>query len=211
MQHTKRNLLSLFSVILFIVFALASKVNKIHVGAFKYNNIVEEKSDKGNYIEKADGEKIYGDKIKWKTGILTKNQIQIDDQKFKISEVKGYRTGDTYYRKFGNDFIKRIVHGKKVNVYVQFSEVTTTTTDHSGFTHTSTHTRADQYAQMGDDGPLFVIADQKDIKKIVSDCPLAMELIDMKDSKIRKAIRKDRNYLNNIFDIYNNDCKKAKP
>jgi hypothetical protein len=48
---------------------------------------------------------------------------------------------------------------------------------------------------------------QKDIVKAVADCPLAVEMADLKGSKIRKAIRKNPQYLNSIFETYNNDCK----
>jgi hypothetical protein len=153
-----------------------------------------------------DGTKIYGEKIIWKTGIFVKDQIKIDDQKFKIPEVRGYQTGGVYYARLRNDFIKRIVHGK-INVYVQFSEVTTTSTDHSGFTHTSHYTRTDQFAQKGEDGPMIQIASQEDIKKWVSDCPLSVEMCEKSNRQMRKAIKQNRNYLNEIFEIYNNDCK----
>ena len=204
MQNVKKNALSFLALSVFFLLALASKVNQIHYGAFKYTNKVEEKST-GNYIVKNDGTMVVGGKIKWKSGLFVK-EIQIDEQKFKISDVRGYRDGDTYYGRINNEFIQRIVHGK-INVYVQFSFVTSTTTDHSGFSHTSSYTRTDQYAQKGEDGKLVGIANQKDIKEMVSECPLAVEMISISNSKIRKAVRKDPNYLNSVFDVYNNGCK----
>ena len=206
MKNAKRNGLSFFAVAFFIFLALASKVNKIHYGALQYNNPVEENSDKGNYIVKNDGTMIYGQNIRWKSGLLVKDQIIIDDQKFKISEIRGYRDGSTYHGRLKNEYIKRIVHGK-INLYVQFTEVTTTTTNNSGFSHTSSYTRTDQYAQRGEDGPMIGIAGQKDIKELLSDCPAAVEMIDISNSKMRKAIRKNSNYINSVFDIYNNGCK----
>lgn len=202
----QKQLLSLSAVVLFIFLAAASKVNKIHWGAFNYNNKVEARSDSGNYLVNNDGTKIYGNKITWKSGLLTKDQIQIDDQKFKMDDIKGYRQATIFYHRYGNGYIKRIVHGK-MNVYVQFTDVTSTSTDRNGFTRTRTYTRTDHYAQKGEDGPMIHFAGQDDIKKLLSDCPLAAQMIDMSNSKIRKAIKENPNYLNTIFETYNNDCK----
>ncbi len=206
MNKNKKILLSCCTLVVFALFALSSAVNKIHYGAFNYSNNVEDMTDSRNYLLMNDGTKLYGDKISYKSGLLVKDQIKIDDQKFKISEVRGYRVHDVFYGRLRSEYIKRIVHGK-VNVYVQFSLVTTTSTDHSGFTHTSSYTRTDQYAQKGDDGPMFPMGGQKDIAKVVSDCPLAVEMANKSNSQIRKAIRKNRNYLNSIFDVYNNGCQ----
>jgi hypothetical protein len=202
----RKQLLSVCILFVFIFLAIASKVNKMHYGAFNYSNNVEDPSEKGNYLEKNNGEKIYGNKISWKTGLLVKDQIKIDDNKFSLSEIKGYRQGNIFYARRGHDYIKRIVHGK-INVYVQFTQVTQTSTDRSGFSRTRTYTRTDQYAQKGDDGPMVVMAGQKDIIKMVSDCPLAVQMADISNSKMRKAIKKNPNYLNSIFDVYNNGCK----
>jgi len=204
-----RNLLSFAVVILFVFLGLASAVNKMHYGAFNYNNKVEEKSDEGNCLIKNDGTKIYGRKIDWQSGLIVKDQIKIDDQKFKISEVRGYRDGDKYFGRKGNKYIKRIVHGK-VNVYVDFTEVSSTSTDSQGRMRTRNYTRTDQYGQIGEDGKLVVLAGQKEIKELLSDCPLAVEMASLSNSQMRKALKKDPNYLNSIFDVYNNNCKAVK-
>ena len=155
---------------------------------------------------KTDGTKVYGEKITWKSGMLVKDQIKIDDQKFAMDEIKGYMQKNIFYGKKGNEFIKRIVHGK-INVYVQFTQVTSTNTTASGAMSTRSYTRTDHYAQMGDDGQMVNIAGQKDIKEMVKDCPLAVEMADLSNSKMRKAIKNDPNYLNSIFDVYNKGCK----
>jgi hypothetical protein len=200
MLKTKKNLLSFFPLCVFACFAIASKVNHIYLNSFKYDNPVEDKSEEGNYLVKNNGDKVYGEKIVTKSGILTKNEIKISDQKFKISEIRGYRYGSKYYGRVGTDYLLRIVHGK-LNVYVQFTEVTSTSTTHDGIEHQRSYTRTDHYSQRGEDGPIIPMASQKDIKNLVSDCPLAVQLVDLSDSKISKAIKKDPNYLNNIFDL----------
>jgi hypothetical protein len=206
MKNSKRNFLSACALVVFALFALSSAVNKIHFGAFNYSNRVEDPAETRNYLLMDDGTKVYGDKIVWKAGLLVKDQIKIDDQKFKIPEVKGYVAGGTFYGRLKNSYIQRIVHGK-INVYVEFTQVQTSTTDHSGFTHYSTYTRTDQYAQKGEDAPMIVFGGQEAIKKIVSDCPAAVEMCNISNGQMRRAIRKNRNYLNSIFDVYNNGCK----
>jgi hypothetical protein len=202
----KKHLLSFAVLFVFLFFALASAVNKIHLNAFNYSNKVEDASEKGNYLVKTDGSKIYGSKISWKAGVLVKDQIKIDDEKFTLDEVRGYLKDNVYYARKGNDFIRRIVHGK-INVYVQFTEVTQTSSSPSGGVRSRTYTRTDHYAQVGEDGPMIGLPGQKQIKQVVADCPLAVEMADISDSQMRKAIKKDPNYLNSIFDVYNNGCK----
>ena len=205
----RKNFLSALCIICFFLLAVASKVNKIHYNAFRYTNKVEEPSEKGNYLMMNDGSKVYGDKISWQNGLLLKDKIKIDEQSFKINEVMGYRQGDQFYGRLKNSYIKRIVRGK-INVYVQFTDVTTTSTDRSGFSHTRSYTRTDHYAQKGDNGPMIGMADQKDMKELVGDCAMAVEMADLSNSKIRKAIKADPNYLNSIFETYNNGCKPVK-
>jgi hypothetical protein len=203
----KKQLLSVLTVLAFGLLALSSKVNMIHMNAFQYNNPVEEASPQGNYAESLDGTKTYGQKITWKSGLLVKDQVKVDDQKFKLADIRGYREGSKYYRRHGGDFIQRIVRGK-INVYVQFTEVTSTSTDSRGMMRTRTYTRTDHWAELNDDGKLLSVANQKDIQKLVADCPVALELASLSNSKMRKAIKKDRNYLNNIFEVYNRGCKE---
>lgn len=200
--------LSILTFILFTVLASGCKINKIHMNAFNYNISKEDLSQKGTYLVKNNGEKVMGEKISWKSGLLSKEQIKIDDQKFKISEIKGYRQGTTYYGRLKNDYIQRIVHGPRINVYVKFTQASTTSTTSTGYTTTRNYTRTDHYAQKGEDGAMIGLAGQKDIKRLVADCPLAKEMADLSNRKMRKAVKKSGTYLNKIFEIYNNGCEK---
>jgi hypothetical protein len=206
MKDFKKKLLSVCTLVVFISLALGSAVNKIHMGAFNAGNKVEDKTDKRNYLEKNDGTRIYGEKVKWQSGLLAKDKISIDKQDFKISDIRGYRYNDLFYGRLKNEYIKRIVHGK-LNVYIKYTNVSSTTTDRGGFTRTRSYVRTDHYTQKGDDGIMTAMAGQKDIKKAVSDCPQAVSMIDLSNRQIRKAIKKDPNYLNSVFDVYNNDCR----
>src|SRR5450631_2355722 len=103
MKKTKKHIYSFCCLAAFTFFALASKVNQIHLGAFNYQNKVEDVSDTRNYLLMNDDSKVYGDKISWKSGLLIKDQIKIDDQKFKILEVKGYQRDRVFYGRLKND------------------------------------------------------------------------------------------------------------
>lgn len=206
MTKTKRNFLSVITVIIFLTLAVGSAVNRIHFGAFNTGNATVKGEDSRNYLLKNDGTKIYGETVTWKSGIVLKNQISIDSQRFKISEIKGYKSSNIYYGRFRNEYIKRIIQGK-LNVYIRYSEVTTTSMDRNGGMRMRTYTRTDHYAQKGTDGEMINIPDQYVIANLVKDCPLAYNMINISDSKIRAELKKNGNFLNRIFEIYNNGCK----
>lgn len=184
---------------------MASSVNKIHCGAFSHAPQHEE-DDTSFCVVLNDGQKIYGNRIVWRTGLAVKDIIKIDDQKFKIRDTRGYFDKGIYYGRVGGEYAKRIVHGK-LNVYYTETMVSTMSTDVTGKTNWSNRTVCIHYVQVGEDGELKPIAGQKDILKYVKDCPKSVEMIDKKNSQIRKAIRKNYNYLNNVFITYNNGCQ----
>jgi len=51
------------------------------------------------------------------------------------------------------------------------------------------------------------MAGLKDIRKAVADCPAALAMASRSYGQIRRELRKNRDYLNSIFDVYNNGCK----
>ncbi len=103
----------------------------------------------------------------------------------------------------GSDSLLNVIVPLLAGVFIYW----TTTTDHGGFTHTSSYVRTDQYSQKGENSTLVVFASQSDIEDLVSSCPLAVEMAHKSNHQIRKAIKHDRNYLNDIFNVYNNGCK----
>lgn len=172
---------------------------------FNQDVSVEEKSEQGNYLLKNDDSKIYGKKIKGLYGLVVKDYISIDGQKFKPSEIKGYREGKFYYARLKSAYIKRVVHGA-INVYIHQENHMQT----SGATNMSRNViRIYQYYQNGDNGELILFGD-KDIKEIVKGCPKAESLADKSAGELRKAIRKNPNYINEIFEVYNKDCSLLK-
>lgn len=203
----KRNplLIALLSV---LSLTSCSRIKTLHYGAFKYNNSIED-SPGNDFIEKNDGSRIYGENITWKSGFLLKKEVKVNGEKFAISEVRGIQSKGVYYGRFGDIYIRRIVHGKKINIYVTFTDVSKTSTDRAGFEHQHTYTRADYFSQLGESAPLIAFGDRRGMMELVKDCPMAVELLSLSNSKINREIHRNANYLNNVFNIYNNDCRRV--
>lgn len=183
--------------------AVSCNVYKINCGTFNNQATKEDSENSRNFILKNDGTKVYGDKITYQYGLILKEEITIDKQKFNSAEVRGYQAKGVYYGRIGGKFAKRIIHGK-LNVYVEelmsmkFNATKNITTPYIQCLH---------YVQKGEIGELVEITTQKNIMQFVADCQKAVETISLSPAKIRKAIKKDYNYLNNIFENYNaNDC-----
>jgi hypothetical protein len=70
---------------------------------------------------------------------------------------------------------------------------------------THTYTDAFHYAQMGDDGPMIDLGTKKAIRKVLEACPLALEFAQKASAR---QIRRDPNYLNHAFDVYNAGCRE---
>jgi hypothetical protein len=206
-MRTFKNLLSLVAIAAFLFIAVASgKVNKLHCGSFQSFGLKPEDGSARNYIAKNDGSIIYGNDINWKAGFLSKHEVDIDGQKFKIADVRGYQLKGDYYARMGSDFIKRIVHGR-LNVYI--NQYSSSNYD-SKTNRTSYDTRCDHYLQKGETGELTPLASISDIQDAVSDCPKAAGLIDLKYKELRRAVKADPAYLNKVFETYNNECKPKK-
>jgi hypothetical protein len=205
-SHTVKNFYSFIVIIFFMILAAGSaQVNKIHCGAFSTTPSGEDLTG-DNYVLMNDGTKVFGDRVTWKAGLIVKDQIKIGDQAFKIKETQGYFANGIYYTQLGSTYAKRIIHGK-INVYYTENLVTSTSTDGQGRMRTSNRTVCTHYAQRGDNGAIVPIADQGDIKEFVKDCPASLAMIDKKDKEIRRSIKKDHFYMNQIFVTYNNGCQ----
>jgi len=166
-------------------------------------NKVEDQSDLKNFLLMNDGTKIHGGKISMLINTFTGSRIRIDDQKFRFSEVKGYQKDGFYYARRHKRYMKRIVRGS-INVYI---DDVTWVSHAAGDKNASMSNDTHHFTQKGDDGPMVIMAGRKDIQKAVADCPAALEMASRSYGQIRRELRKNPNYLNNIFDVYNNGCK----
>jgi hypothetical protein len=197
-----KKLIFLLTLLVFLMLTISCNVYKFHCGSFNAEDLKEEIENSRNFILKNDGTKVYGDKITYKYGLLLKKEITIDKQIFNSAEVRGYQAKGVYYGRIGGKFVKRIIHGK-LNVYVEESM----SNKYYAEKFTTSYIQCLHYVQKGETGDLVMITSQKDIMQFVGDCQKAVEMTNLNAGKIRKAIKKDYNYLNKIFENYNaNDC-----
>jgi hypothetical protein len=196
-----KNLFSFLALALFFVMAAASSKRPLTCGYF--SDDIGKKEELRNFVEMMDGSRVYGKDVRWKSGLLVKDEVILDGEHFKLSGVRGYQSKGIYYIRERNDFLKRVVHGK-LNVY----EHTYTTTQSTG-RMTTTKINCAYYTQQGDKGPLKLMRNSDDIRDAVGTCPAAMAKLDLKDRFLRRAIRSNFSYLNEVFEIYNNGCKEV--
>ena len=195
-------------LILFFVLAVSCSTNKINYGSFDYYNKVED-DNTTTYIIKNDGTKVYGNNISI-VNFDINHQVSLDGIKYPLFEVKAYKNKGTYYIRLDNRYIKRIVHGK-INVYVHFDEEY----GHAGYyglTVKTHYSYSKHYAQRGENGPLILLANREVLVDLVKDCPLSISMIGSEGyGQLRKGNKDDPDYLNHIFNVYNNGCKEDVP
>jgi hypothetical protein len=188
---------------------MASAGSRVFTHPFNTVTRVEDPEETRNYLLMNDNSKVYGDKIILRSPLFSKEYLKIDDQKFQAKYVQAYFENGIYYKRFGAQYIRRIIHGT-INVYFIDVEVTSTNTDSQGHTYTHTYTVRHYYYQKGDDDPLKIIQSEEQIKELVMDCPAAENLANLTNRQLRKTIKRNRNYMNEIFETYNNGCKPVR-
>src|SRR5215218_3151007 len=194
-----------FSLVLSLsVLTISCRTVPVSTLALNENVSVEEKSEQGNYLLKNDGSKVYGKKIKGMYGLAVKDYISIDGQKFKPSEIIGYREGNFSYGRLRSNYAKRIVRGN-INIY-QTSEMRNETSSATNISRQ--YVRKSYYYQKGDNGELILFGDN-DIKELVKGCPKAEAMADKSSKELRKAVRSNLSYVNQIFEVYNKECKSS--
>jgi hypothetical protein len=195
-----KHLLSFTVVCLFVWLALASAPKNAARMSFAHKSPKSDSLNTEKYLVKNDGTKIYGSEINYQSGLIYKDMISIDDQKFKMSEIKGYQSKGNYYARYSGSYIKRIIVGK-INVYFFTKDVTML---QDGRSYTSTETWY-LYQKGDNDFPLKVLNNKIHLKEAIGDCPLAFELV----NKSWSESKKDKSYYSTrAFQIYNNDCKE---
>jgi hypothetical protein len=205
----KKNL-SIICVFFFLLIALSS-TRTIRGGSFYIVQNAEESDDARNYLLKNNGEKVYGDKITWQGGAFVKDKINIDDQEFKTSDIRGYKLWGFYFGRLGkNMYVQRIVHGR-INIYCQkqdnIDKVEYYAPGQSGFYKNRESATVFFYSQLGDSSELKLIRRKNNIEKLVQGCQTSIDMINKKNKEIRRAQAEDPQYYNRIIEIYNNGCK----
>ncbi|HEX2627404.1 MAG TPA: hypothetical protein VHM26_00280 [Chitinophagaceae bacterium] len=210
MKKNKRSL-SLIVIASFALFALIScKGGQLTYASFTHSSPDAGGSDSSNYVIKKDGTKIFGKELAHRrtTGVLGSSSAILDGKKYVSPELRGFKLPGEYYGSVkGGGFGRRIIHGK-LNVY---TIVTAKSMKTGAYGLSSYNYNVTQYFyQRGEDGEIREFKKYSEIKDLVSDCPLAVSMLEKGKKEIKHAIKADNNYLNRVFEIYNNDCKPVK-
>lgn len=162
---------------------------------------VVDSANRGNFLMKNDGTKIYGNFVDDSLHILKEGNIKIDSQVYKIAEIKAYQYNDYYHlrcdkKKLAPEsiYLGRIIRGK-INVYMMSIIM--------NMPGVYDYTAVFYYYQIGSEGKLKLLKSSDNIKELVKDCPEANEMM---KGNIYKKIKANRYYLTKVFDTYNN-CK----
>lgn len=182
--------------------------NNLYIKPLKENTSVEDPSDKRYYLIKNNNEKIYGSKITGKWGDLVKDRISIDDQKFNPKEITAYRNGNLFFHSLSEGsliFVPRVIHGQ-LNVYIHNESFYSTSYIQGKSTQTLRWITT-YYIQKGEDGNLVQFTSKESILPYIQDCPKAIAMLSITEPELKKAIKANKNYVNEAFETYNNDCR----
>lgn len=197
----------LFSVLIlgfFLFLASASKVNKFILQNFS-NDLREGSTD---IVEMIDGRIIETGTMKVVTQAY-RPQVWIDGEKIPMKDVKGFRRNGVYYlqtKKYGS--VRRVVQGV-INIYERdyVDKATSKSQGPNPMTFEHKLDRTVYLIEKNNSGEVDFLMNQKDIIAAVQDCPLAVQMADLKNSELAKQLKKNKRYLNEIFEVYNNGCK----
>jgi len=200
---TKRMAFNLFApMCMFFVIACGGIKNELVTVSFDGRRSVEGPATAQNYLLKHDGSKVYGSKIKGRSGDLIKDWISIDNEKFKMSEIAGFKEDSTFYFRINNRYTPRVVKGK-VNIYKQ----SVSSSSYDASTHSTSYREYIYYfVQTGDDTSQVYMLNNNNLKTLVADCPKAFEKVNYTAKELRKLIKGNKRYLNETLSLYNNNC-----
>jgi hypothetical protein len=176
----------------------AIKLSKYHLSSLSNESNVPvefEFASDVNYYMKNDGTLVTYNKMEgYVTGLLTHPHITFDGIKYPIKEIKGFASKGIFYGRYGSDYTKRIVHGKKINIYYTTVE-------------TQKSLLSVYLIQQGSLGEIIHITDIEQIKTSIADCPIAFGMMNKTPAELSK-LTKESQYLNKVIRIYNNDCNE---
>ncbi|MCR6720225.1 MAG: hypothetical protein NVV59_07950 [Chitinophagaceae bacterium] len=189
---------------IFMFLASASKVNNFILQNFAHD-LNEGSTDR---VEMNDGRSIETSNMRV-TGVANRPQVWVDGEKVSMKDVKGFRKNGVYYlqtKKHGS--VRRVVQGT-INVYEKGYVDKTTSTSQGPNPMRFEHNVEKSYylIERNNSGEVEFLMNKNDIITAVQGCPLAVQMVDIKNNALAKQIKKNKRYLNEIFEVYNNDCK----
>ncbi len=186
------------------------KFDPLFLNAGNFMSVEYDYADSINYFVKNDGTIVQFKQLTSnKPDALFSPHLAFDNVKIPLKEIKGYLLYRRFFIRKGHKFFPRVVHGKKLNVYQEVIDGSSSSMTATGSTVNSPGfniTKYKYWIQEGEAGKLEVIDDTGDIKKKMIDCPTTYAMLDKISKETRKKILKT-DYLYRVFMIYKNDCK----
>ena len=197
-QHFYRSVsvIAMLTITVLIISSCGS--NKFNCYSFNTGFVkVDNPAYKDDFLEKNDGTHISvkGD-LSWKSGLLYKDELMVNNVKYKIADIKGYQENGTYFLRRKKEYVGRMLHGR-INLY--YSKATV-------YDRATYREECSFYSQIGDDGPLKQFYTYDAVRAMVKDCPAAYEMMHYHNRQISRLIYKDMSYLQKVVDTYNH-CK----
>lgn len=188
------------------------KNSKINSGRIK------KESNDLNYYITDDGAKILCSEIVDDAiGELISPHIKADKVKYATRKVKYYcKDGTLHIRISKRSYAREIVGCDKLRIFECQKEIAGyTTTNSYGNASTNSYHKArttyTYYAEKDKNGKPLKINTTNNLSKIISDCPLAFDMLNQSKSQIKKNIKDAKttlaDYVETAVNIYNNDCK----
>jgi hypothetical protein len=175
--------------------------------------------DSAHYVQFNDGTIVLGKAKPLGLGNLPKLYFQPTDNKFKINDsifylkdVYGIFRKGYFYSNFdhhGN--VIRLAGGRRLSIHfflksgvahVEYKKVSPNLTEIN-----RTTTKEVIILAHKEDGTLKRIDTFDDLKELMKDCPYAVAILSRDANETKKDIRKNKYFLNDLVDMYNNGCK----
>ncbi|MCR6720226.1 MAG: hypothetical protein NVV59_07955 [Chitinophagaceae bacterium] len=200
----KRHLLSFLMVIAFLIIATASSVQKNETSRFVMGKGKKESGP--DRIELYDGRVIEMNELTFSGKLFGKTYVETNEGRIPWKEVRAFKRDGIYYLHYGGMELKRIIHGR-INVYAE--DYVRESTEYNTRTQQSVQRRhyLIRYHYQRDGGPVILLVDQSGIEKAVAGCKPALDMVNVPFKTFRKSVRKNRNYINQVFERFNSECK----
>jgi hypothetical protein len=202
MQSKSQTLCSVAAIAVFVLLAFACVTQKTYSSEEKKMR----HGDNTAFVEKNDGTKLTGNKIKLPVNWMGKSKgMFLDGQEINAEDIVAFQDSKAYYRKFQGIWVKQLKRGKINLYYYETIENSSSYYDGSGRVHATSKTTQHFVFQKGDGE--MAEANKISISDMLKDNREAYE-------KFNDAFKPDRNLFpkqlqNNpgrlfeIIDIYN--------
>lgn len=197
MKHLYFPVLSLFSIA--FISTLFSCSSSVKLNCNSISKETTKDSASSNYVELVDGDKVFGQTINRPNASF----IMIDNDRYDISEIKGYYENETYFLKYDKIFLERLIHGK-ISIYKSSKKISNTNLNSSADMDLHLIESCTFYAQKSNEASPIPITKPNLLFQWVQDCNSSATMINIDSKMLKKAIKKEPSFLNKVLSAYNN-------